>query len=203
MKLELPKTPINWRAGTPGLVILGLILFSIVAGAQEERSNALSWLIIILFTGFVLWSTARDPFQFTGISSYIFTLRGLKYLILLATSIQIVHLLIYQGLFARPFGGYDFFYRLTIIWESNTLPQGIGEELVFRLWVLLPFARRSWQAFWGVNIIQSSLFTLFHLDSPAYALFAFVFALLSGYMTHRSRSILPAALIHTASPLFY
>jgi len=109
-----------------------------------------------------------------------------------------------EALSRRLFG----FMRDTPPWQAALLVSvvpALVEETFFRGWILTAFAGRSSpagrRAF--ANVAQAALFALFHM-LPERMPQTFALGLLLGWLTNRSRSILPAVVghaVHNAMPL--
>jgi hypothetical protein len=204
MKLDRSKLkPVDWKKSIFGLALLAVMLLAVFLVRAEQRSNSIFWLVIILLLGLVIWALGHDPFVLTGVADYRLNLRLFFELLLLIAAMQAWKLFVFQGVFHSSLPAYSLLARLGMIVKENILPQGLGEELLFRVWLLFPSVSKSRWRFWLVLMAQALCFLPFHLASFRYAVFAFGFALINGISVARSRSILPASFIHTCAPLLW
>ncbi|MBN1270885.1 MAG: CPBP family intramembrane metalloprotease [Candidatus Aminicenantes bacterium] len=201
MKFGNRKLPHISFAETRFFLFLLCMFFVVVI--VSRTSNALGWTFIICLTMLLVYLSGLSPFAFLGLRDRDLTLQVLLWTLFLLAGAQMWRILINYIVFSQNPVPFVFFSRLRRIWTEGLLQQGFGEELVFRLWILLPVCRRSRWVFWLVFVLQTGVFVLFHTSNLPYFLFAFGFALMSGIAIFRSRSLIPGFIAHTLAPLYF
>ena len=178
------------------LLLIGLFVLNILTAGSGNRPNGIFWLIIISLVLVFLYAAGQNPPVLLGLDDRALITKLAVVPLILFAGVQLYRFLLFYLLLRRSIPAYDFMDRLEFTWQQATLLQGFGEEILFRLWLLLPFSRRSAKRFWLVNLGQTAAFCLFHTASVPYLVFAAGFSLAAGYTVGKTRSVIPSALVH-------
>jgi len=178
------------------LILTGFFVLNILMAASEGRANGIFWMIIITLVLAFIYAAGENPLVFLGLDDRELFKRLVVVSLILFAGVQLYRFLLFYLVLRRSIPVYDFMDRLKYTWQQANLLQGFGEEILFRLWLLLPFSRQSRKRFWLVNLGQTAAFCLFHAASVPYLIFAAGFSLAAGYIVGKTRSVIPSALVH-------
>lgn len=79
----------------------------------------------------------------------------------------------------------------------------LGEELIFRGFLLINEIKKRKELFWVLNISQAILFSFIHslfvdelIDKIVFTSYVFIFSVYAGWINHKFNSLLPSWLVH-------
>lgn len=96
---------------------------------------------------------------------------------------------------------FDFKYAYVFLMYNSV--RVLGEELMFRGFLLINEIKKRIKLFWVLNLLQAVLFSFIHslfvdvlIDKIVFTSYVFIFSVYAGWINHKFNSLLPSWLIH-------
>lgn len=122
---------------------------------------------------------------------------------LLSVFVGVLCSIIVTYLATRYFIDVKSYYSVTfgLAFVISTIIYMIAWEFIFRGYLFFGLIKKF--GFWGANIIQTILFFLVHIGKPGIELYSTLLTgLIFGYITYKSKSVIPMIVIHSAIMIF-